>query len=435
MVKKHMKAFEELESEVRTYIRSFPAVFERARGHELVDENGKSYIDFLAGAGALNYGHNDPRLKRSLREYFDGDGIIHSLDMATTAKRKLLERLDEVILKPRGLDYRVQFPGPTGTNAVEAALKLTRKVTGRTKVYGFEGGFHGMTLGSLSITSNSSKRDGAGVLLTDTALLPYFGQTRDGMDSLRYLEWRLTRDAQRNDLPASIILETVQCEGGVNVASFDWLERVAQLAASHGVLLIVDDIQAGCGRTGPFFSFDDAGLEPDVVCLSKSLSGLGLPLALVLFKRELDVWEPGEHNGTFRGHNPAFVTATEALGYWEDDALRDAIERKASLVEERLEGIAAEYPEAEIEVRGRGLIQGLAMGVVDLACEVSRCCFERGLVIETAGHHDEVLKFLPPLTIEDGALVEGLDIVEASLQVALAARDTRARDTSIAVSA
>lgn len=418
-MRRDMKTFNELESEVRSYIRAFPAVFERARGHQLFDEDGNSYIDFFAGAGALNYGHNDPRLKRRLREYLEGDGVIHSLDMATTAKRRLLERFHEIILKPRGLAYKCMFPGPTGTNAVESALKLARKVTGRAEVYAFEGGFHGMTLGSLAITSNSMKRGGAGVPLENARLLPFDGQERDGKDSIGYLEHRLAEDAGWNELPAALVLETVQCEGGVNVASDAWLRRVAGLAERHGVLLVVDDIQAGCGRTGSFFSFDEAGIQPDIVCLSKSLSGLGLPLALVLFHEDLDVWKPGEHNGTFRGYNPAFVTAAEALRYWETDELQRQVGRKAELLRDRLNTLAAEHPEAGIEVRGRGLVQGMAMAVEGLAGAVSRQCFERGLVIETAGHDDEVLKFLPPLTIEEDALREGLDIVEISLKAAL----------------
>ncbi len=413
-----MKTFREHESEVRSYIRSFPTVFAKARGHELVDEDGERYIDFFAGAGALNYGHNDPRLKRRLLEYLGDDGITHSLDMATTAKRALIERFRDVVLEPRGLSYKFLFPGPTGTNAVETALKLARKATGRRAVYGFEGGFHGMTLGSLSITSNPMKRAGAGLPLRHAELMPFDGQTRDGLDSIAYLAADL-ESREDGDRPAAVVLETVQCEGGVNVARDEWLREVSALCERHGVLLIVDDIQAGCGRTGTFFSFERSGIRPDVVCLSKSLSGLGLPMALVLLREDLDVFSPGEHNGTFRGHNPAFVTATAALGYWEDDELRDDVERRARLLRDRLERLAKTHGGARATVRGRGLVQGLAMGVPGLAAAVARECFERGLVIETAGPKDEVLKFLPPLTIADDALRRGLDVVEEALERAL----------------
>ncbi len=414
-----MQIFQTLESEVRSYIRNFPTVFERARGHELVDEDGRAYVDFFAGAGTLNYGHNDPALKRSLLRYIEDDGIIHSLDMASVAKRTFMQRFRDLILAPRGLDYKLMFPGPTGTNAVESALKLARKVTGRTVVYGFDGGFHGMTLGSLAVTSNAMKRGGAGIPLEHAVLLPFDGQERDGLDSIAYLERRLENDAREGRSPAAVLLETVQCEGGVNVATNAWLRDVADLAHQHGALLVVDDIQAGCGRTGQFFSFTEAGVVPDVVCLSKSLSGFGLPMALVLLRPSLDVWKPGEHNGTFRGHNAAFVTAAEALErYWKDSQLQAEVERKGRLVRARLESLAQEH-DASSEVRGRGLVQGLVLQP-GLASLVAAECFERGLVIETAGHEDEVLKLLPPLTIPDDALRAGLDVIASALSTVLA---------------
>ncbi len=415
-----MHVFEEHESEVRSYVRAFPTVFDRARGSRLYDEEGTVYIDFFSGAGALNYGHNHPRLKEDLLEYLTGDGITHSLDMATRAKRRFIERFHEVVLEPRGLEYKLLFPGPTGTNAVEAALKLARKATGRSTVFAFQGGFHGMTLGSLAITSNRMKRDGAGQPLEHTRLLPFDGEERDGLDSLAYLRRELDQAAARDELPAAIVLETVQCEGGVRVAEADWLRGVEAACRAHGVLLIVDDIQAGCGRTGRFFSFEESGVQPDLVCLSKSLSGLGIPMALVLLRESLDVFQPGEHNGTFRGHNLAFVTATRALEFWADRKFQRAVEAKALLLRHRLESIAERREDVEMAVRGRGMVQGIAFDDSSLAEAVSRECFERGLVIETAGHEGEVLKFLPALTIDVPSLEEGLDIVEESLRAVLA---------------
>jgi len=415
-----MQTFERLESEVRGYIRSFPTVFETAQGHTLISEDGQRYIDFFAGAGVLNYGHNNPRLKQSLLDYVEADGVVHTLDMASVAKRRFLERFEEVILEPRGMRYKVQFPGPTGTNAVEAALKLARKVTGRMNVVSFTDAFHGMTLGSLAATGNAGKRAGAGIPLVHTTSMPFDGYLGEGVDTLDVLAAYLEDTSSGLDKPAAAIVETVQAEGGVNVARFDWLRRLAELLAEHEVLLIVDDIQVGCGRTGPFFSFEPAGIEPDIICLSKSLSGFGLPFAIDLIKPELDVWEPGEHNGTFRGHNPAFVTAVEALSYWEDETLTKEVEKKASLAFERLEGIAAAHPEQLPGVRGRGLIQGLVFADPDRTDRVSEECFQRGLIIETAGPRGEVLKLLPPLTITEEALREGLDIIEASVAAVLA---------------
>ncbi len=421
-----MSIFDTLESDVRTYCRLFPRVFERALGSRLFDESGREYLDFFSGAGTLNYGHNNPRLKARLLEYIQRDGIAHSLDMATGAKREFLEQFQRVILQPRGLSYKVQFPGPTGTNAVEAALKLARKVTGRTNVLFFHNAYHGMTLGALAVTGNASKRKGAGVPLSHATPVPFDGDL-GATDTIEHLRWMLENTSSGVDLPAAVIIETVQAEGGVRPASFPWLQRLEQLLRRHGVLLIVDDIQVGCGRTGTFFSFEQAGIVPDLICLSKSISGYGLPMALVLIRPELDVWAPGEHNGTFRGNNLAFVTGAAALSYWEDDSFSQEIARKGDLVRRRLEEIAARYPEASAQARGRGLIQGLELAD-GLAERVVQLAFERGLVIEPVGPRDEVLKFLPPLVIDEASLEEGLGIVEECLVQAIAAGAQAAGD-------
>lgn len=417
-----LQVFEDYESEVRSYVRSFPTVFDRATGSELFNEEGDAYLDFFSGAGALNYGHNHPKLKQRLVEYLLTDGITHSLDLATSAKRSFIERFQEVVLKPRRLEYKMLFPGPTGTNAVEAALKLARKATGREQVWGFRGGFHGMTIGALAITSNQMKRNGAGQELHHARMMPYDGDEENGLESLQFLEHELERCAQAGELPAAIVLETVQCEGGVRVARPDWLRSVERAARKHGVLFVVDDIQAGCGRTGKFFSFEEVGCKPDIVCLSKSLSGLGIPFALVLLDEKLDVFSPGEHNGTFRGHNLAFVTATAALEFWADSGFQRAVEAKALLLRDRLEELAEAHHEVDMHVRGRGMVQGIVFEDEDVAGAVSRQCFERKLVIETAGHQDEVLKFLPALTMDVATMERGLDIIEESLRAVIAER-------------
>jgi len=414
--------FERLESEVRIYCRTFPAVFTSARGARIAAEDGREYVDFWAGAGTLNYGHNNPRLKRRLVEYLEGDGLTHSLDLASTAKRELLERFERIVLAPRGLRYKVQFPGPTGTNAVEAALKLARKATGRQTVLYFTNGYHGLTLGALAVTGSSAKRAAAGVPLACTQPMPFEGFLAGGQDTIGYLRAFLEGPGSGLDRPAAAIVETVQAEGGVHVASTGWLRRLAGLLAEHGVLLIVDDIQVGCGRTGAFFSFEEAGIQPDLVCLSKAISGFGLPMSLVLIRPELDCWLPGEHTGTFRGHNLAFVTASEALGWWEDDGLSRAVRAKGERVRWRLRSIAERHPRLGLTVRGRGLIQGLvfpagreAIAGPSAAQRVSRLAFERGLIVETSGPRDEVVKVLPPLLIDDGDLETGLEILEQSV--------------------
>ena len=413
-----MNIFEQLESEVRGYCRNFPAVFDTAKGAWMHDVEGRRYLDFFAGAGVLNYGHNPDRIKAALLDYLTGDGITHTLDMYSRAKQTFIERFDEVILAPRGLRYKLQFPGPTGTNAVEAALKLARKVTGRERVVSFTNAFHGMTLGSLAVTGNGFKRAGAGVPLNHAVAVPFDGYLGQNVDTLDYLSAMLMDDGSGLDLPAAVILETVQAEGGVNVASDDWLRRLREITQAHGILLIIDDIQVGCGRTGGFFSFERAGIVPDIVTLSKSLSGYGLPLSLVLLRPELDLWAPGEHNGTFRGHCPAFVTATAALDFWTDAWLEKSVLAKGKLALERLRKMIKSLG-VKATVRGRGLIIGVAFDDLELAGRLSTACFARGLIIETAGIHDEVLKLLPSLTISEEELDKGLEIIEASLKATL----------------
>ncbi|PTM59621.1 diaminobutyrate--2-oxoglutarate transaminase [Desmospora activa] len=415
-----MRVFEQLESEVRSYCRSFPTVFEKAQGYKLWDTQGREFIDFFAGAGALNYGHNHPAMTKKLVDYLTSGNIVHSLDMATKAKEEFLKRFDEVILQPRQLDYKVMFPGPTGANTVESALKLARKVTGRETVISFTHAFHGMTLGALSITANSFKRHGAGVPLNHAVSMPYENYLGDAVDSLTLLERYLEDKGSGIDLPAAIILETVQGEGGINVASSQWLKQVEQLCRRWDILLIVDDVQAGCGRTGPFFSFEAAGIEPDIICLSKSIGGYGLPMALTLIKPEFDKWAPGEHNGTFRGHNLAFVAATEALSFWETDTFTKETLRKGEKVKLALQRMADDHPELEAEVRGRGLMAGIAFGETDFASKVCKEAFTRQLIIETSGPDDEVAKLLPPLIIDDEGLDRGLAILEESIKAAKA---------------
>jgi diaminobutyrate-2-oxoglutarate transaminase len=409
-----MESIERHESQVRSYSRNWPASFERALGAEQWDTEGTRYVDFFSGAGSLNYGHNEPRLKQALIDYLAEDGVIHSLDMFTPARSRFLDKFHEVILEPRGLEYKVQFPGPTGTNSVEAALKLARKATGRERIVGFTNAFHGMTLGALSVTGNNMKRGGAGVLLQSGTAVPYYNYFGDEVDTTEYLDQLLTDDGSGFDLPAAVIVETVQGEGGMATASMEWLQALQEVCNRHEVLLIVDDIQAGCGRTGTFFSFEPAGIKPDIITLSKSLSGFGLPFALTLIRPDLDVWDPGEHNGTFRGHNPAFVTGAAALDFWKGEGLTPEIERKAARVTEVLDQLIADHPELEGERRGRGLFQGVA-SAPGFAKQVAEKAFNLGLLVETSGPEDEVIKLLPPLTISDELLEEGLQLLTKAI--------------------
>lgn len=409
-----MRIFEQAESQVRSYIRSFPAVFKKAKGALLFDEQEERYIDFFAGAGTINYGHNNPKVSKALIEYIEKDGIIHGLDKATTAKKKFLENFYYNILQPRNMEYKVQFTGPTGTNAVETALKLARMVKGRSNVISFTNGFHGLTMGSMAVTGNTFYRDEAFVNRSNVSFMPFDGYMGEDVDTAEFLEKMLNDQSSGVDLPAAIILETVQAEGGINIASEEWLRKIEHICRQYDILLIVDDIQVGNGRTGKFFSFEEAGITPDIIVLSKSIGG-GLPLSLVLMHPSLDQWKPGEHTGTFRGNNLAFVAANELLSYWQTEDLSTAIKHKEEIIKKRLLEISEKYPQMNGEVRGRGMIYGLVMPENGFAGRVSSEAFERGLIIELAGANDEVLKLLPPLVIEDELLNEGLDIIEDSI--------------------
>ncbi|MBN8430267.1 diaminobutyrate--2-oxoglutarate transaminase [Microbulbifer salipaludis] len=419
-----MKVFDEIESEVMSYARAFPRVFNKAQGEYLYDEEGNQYLDFLAGAGTLNYGHNNPIFKKALLEYIEQDGITHGLDLHTKAKREFLESFYEHILKPRDMTYIMQFTGPTGTNAVEAALKIARKYKGRENIISFTNGFHGCSLGALSATGNSHHRGASGVSMSGVARMPYDGYLGDDMDTTAYLDKVLSDSSSGVDHPAAVLVETVQGEGGINAASVEWLRNLQDVCKKHDVLLIVDDIQAGCGRTGSYFSFEEAGIDPDIVTLSKSLSGYGLPFAVVLMKPELDQWKPGEHNGTFRGNNLAFVTAKAAIDhFWSDDKFAKEVKRKGDYIEQRLQKIVDQYGDGNMTTRGRGMFRGLNCVSGELADKITTEAFRNGLVIETSGADDHVVKTLCPLTISDENLTKALDIVEAAVAKVLKGED------------
>ncbi|MBC8097643.1 MAG: diaminobutyrate--2-oxoglutarate transaminase [Akkermansiaceae bacterium] len=416
-----MNTFERMESEVRSYCRAFPAVWKRASGALMYDDTGKEHIDFFAGAGTLNYGHNNPTIKQAVIEYLQRDGILHALDMMTEAKRDFLEAFERHILKPRNFNYKVQFTGPTGTNAVEAALKLARKVKGRTNIISFTNGYHGLSAAALAATGNRHFRSEAFVNRLNVSFMPFDGYMGDGLDTLQYLKRVLSDQSSGIDIPAAIILETIQAEGGVNVARTEWLQGLEAICREFDILLIADDIQVGNGRTGTFFSFEASGIQPDIVVLSKAIGGIGLPMSLVLIKPEVDQWKPAEHTGTFRGNNLAFVASCSAINtYWADDKFSREIKRKEKVLSDYLNGLAAKHPKLGIQVRGRGLIYGLVMPQASMAKTISKESFKRGLIIELAGSEDQVVKFLPPLVIEDDVLIRGLDIVAASLEQAVA---------------
>jgi diaminobutyrate-2-oxoglutarate transaminase len=412
-----MSIFEQRESSIRAYCRVYPVVFDKASNARQTDEDGNEYIDFFAGAGVLNFGHNNERMTSAVVEYIQSGGVTHALDMQTTAKREFMEKFEKIILKPRGMTHKMQFVGPTGTNAVEAAMKLARRVTSRQEIVAFTRGFHGMTLGSLAATANRYFRGAAGVPLNHVSHYP-FGcekacqgcESGCGMSVLEHLRSLYLDTSSGVTPPAAFLLETIQAEGGVNVASKEWLQELAKLAREVGSLMIIDDIQVGMGRTGSFFSFDDMDIDPDIICMAKGLGGMGTPMAMNLIKPEVDeYWAPGEHTGTFRGQSLSFVAGKEALTYFENDDLMAEVKQKAEKMNHALAPLEEKFE--QVQIRGKGMIIGLDVTTGERAKAIVDECFKAGLLIASCGTGGRVVKLIPPLTIPEEDLQAGLDVL------------------------
>ena len=402
----NIETFERLESNVRMYCRDLPLVFDTAQGSRIRGEDGREYLDFFAGAGALNYGHNDPRMRDALIAYLSANGVTHALDLHTTTKRQFLEAIERDLFKPRGWDYKVQFTGPTGADAVEAALKLARKATGRTKVVSFCGAYHGMTAGALAVTGNRTRR-GPG-LSTDVVFVPYEDSPYGEFDSIGFLERLANDQGSGSELPAAVIVESVQIQAGVYPASNQWLQRLRKWTTDHGVLLICDEIQAGCGRTGDFFGFERSGVVPDLITCAKSIGGFGLPMAIVLLRAGLDVWQPGDHIGTFRGNQLAFLTARIALSYWHDEQFLKLLADNCAAMERAVAGFA-EIP-GVASARCRGMIAGIdfGRGNVEVAKDAQQRVLQAGVLVDRCGPNGEIIKLMPPLNTPTDQLEDGL---------------------------
>jgi diaminobutyrate-2-oxoglutarate transaminase len=398
-----------IESEVRSYCRSFPARFVKAQGNRMWDEEGREYIDLLSGCGALNYGHNHPELAEALIAYIQDHGIAHAMDLDTQAKWRFLEAFEQFILLPRKMDYKVQFTGPTGTNTIEAAIKLARKVTGRSNIIAFTNAFHGCTLGSLALTGNQHHRKDSAPLLGNVTRMPFDGYFGPDVDTSSYLETMLGDPSSGVDAPAAIIFETVQGEGGLNVASPSWAHSIERIARAAGALLITDEIQTGCGRTGPFFSFERLGIAPDIVCMAKAISGFGLPMALNLIRPDLDVWKPAEHNGTFRGNNHAFVTAKRSLEVFWNEEMTGTWTQASKDFEKRVLKLSTQ---AGFEFKGAGFMSGINFVSEERCTNLRKHCFEEGLIVEASGARDEVLKLLPSINVSESDMNSAFKILE-----------------------
>lgn len=413
---RNMQELEAVESTVRTYPHSFPGSFSRARGSIVLTNDGRRLIDFLSGTGTLNYGHNNHEIKAAIIEYLASDSVVHGFDVATRAKIEFMEIFSSVILDQRGFQYRFQFTGPTGADAIDTALMLSREITGRQNIISLTHGYHGMTTsGAVAAGSNSPYGATSCIASSGITFMPYDGYPGPVSDTADCLRKVLLEGGGGIDAPAAILVETVQGRGGLNVAGKEWLRSIQAIAKDAGALFIVDDTEMGCGRTGEFFSFEFATLSPDIVVMSNSLSGYGLPLSMLLIKEGLDGWRSIEDASILRGNNLALVSGTAAIDiYWRNRAFSQGVQCMGELVRRRLEAIAAEHGHS-FAVRGRGMALGFDCRTAEIA-EATTCkAFEKGLIVERCGSIDQVVKFLPALTIDSDTLDHAIRIFEESL--------------------
>ncbi len=403
-----MNLLERFESVAQKYVRTAPVAFDRARGSELFDENGNRYIDFHSGGGTLSHGHNDIKVCTALIDYLCNDRIIQTRAQTSVAKRDFVEALVTQILQPRNLDYKILFTDPASGIAAEVAMRLARRHKKRAGIVSFTNCCHGLTEGSLSVTSKQPTRYESLDLRSNVVFMPFCGYFGEAQDTIAYLRPYLQDQSSGLELPAAIIVETLQVEGGVQVASVAWLQGLERLCREFGILLIVDESQTGCGRVGPYFSFERAGLTPDMVVMSSATAG-GFPISVLLMRPELDQWRPGEEVGIFQGDSLAFVAGRELVAQWASGAIPRSIEANGKILSHGLGKIPQAFPDRNVRVRGAGMVWGIDFGRPASAAVVSAWALERGLVIEPAWIKDDVLLVLPPLTIEESILREGLD--------------------------
>ncbi len=416
-----------LESRARSYPRSVPIALKEGRGATVRDMDGNTYLDFFGGAGTLNVGHGNPDVKRAASE--QQERLVHALDFPTEARLRLMNKLRELLPGALRRTARFHFGGPTGSDAVEAALKLTRRHTGRRTVVAFQGGYHGMTEGALAVTSDTTC---GGPTDTPVQFMPYpycyrcplgLRPKSCGLACARLLESTLEDPHSGLPKPAAVIVEPIQGEGGTIVPPQGWLREVRRITQSNDVALIADEIQTGFGRTGRTWACDHEEVTPDVIVMSKALGGIGYPLSGIAYDAALDTWEPGAHIGTFRGHQVAMAAGAAGIEFMlENDLARHAGEL-GELALKALREAAAELG-AVGEVRGRGLMIGVELvrdretrqPWPELADEVRRACCQRGLIVELGGHFRNVVRFLPPLVITRGLLLRGVEIFVESLR-------------------
>ncbi|MFJ4903012.1 diaminobutyrate--2-oxoglutarate transaminase family protein [Streptomyces sp. NPDC088727] len=403
------------ESAARTYARSLPIVPVRARGLTIEGADGRRYLDCLSGAGTLALGHNHPVVLEAIKKVLDSGAPLHVLDLATPVKDAFTTELFATLPREFAENARIQFCGPAGTDAVEAAFKLVRAATGRSGLLAFTGAYHGMTAGALAASGGAEDVRVTRLPFPQEYRCPFgVGGERGARIAARWTETVLDDPKSGTPTPAGMILEPVQGEGGVNPAPDSWLRRMRDITAARSIPLIADEVQTGVGRTGAFWAVEHSGIVPDVMVLSKAIGG-SLPLAVIVYRSELDTWQPGAHAGTFRGNQLAMAAGTATLAYVRENRLAERAGTLGARMLASLRALAADHP-CIGDVRGRGLMIGVELvdpeaAPVDkgsaappdpaLAVAVQQECLRRGLIVELGGRHSTVVRLLPPLTLTD----------------------------------
>ncbi|MGW2300793.1 diaminobutyrate--2-oxoglutarate transaminase family protein [Streptomyces sp. NPDC001809] len=426
------------ESAARTYARSLPIVPVRARGLTIEGADGRRYLDCLSGAGTLALGHNHPVVLEAVKKVLDSGAPLHVLDLATPVKDAFTSELFATLPGELADNARIQFCGPAGTDAVEAALKLVRTATGRSGLLAFTGAYHGMTSGALDASGGATDIRVTRLPYPHSYRCPYgVGGARGAQLAAHWTENLLDDPKSGVTTPAGMILEAVQGEGGVIPAPDDWMRRMRRITADRSIPLVVDEVQTGVGRTGAFWAVEHSGIVPDVMVLSKAIGG-SLPLAVIVYRSELDAWEPGAHAGTFRGNQLAMAAGTATLAYVRENKLAERAGVLGDRILGQLRGLAGDHP-CIGDVRGRGLMIGVelvdpdAAGPDDtappaapaLALAVQQECLARGLIVELGGRHSAVVRLLPPLTLTDEQATAVLDRFADALAAAERAHTPR----------
>jgi diaminobutyrate-2-oxoglutarate transaminase len=426
----------EQESNARSYPRRIPLALRRAAGAYVEDIEGRVFLDCLAGAGTLALGHNHPAVRAAIQQVLDDGLPLHTLDLTTAVKDRYVQDLFESLPADFARGAKIQFCGPTGADAIEAALKLARISTGRSTVLAFHGAYHGMTQGALNLMGNLGPKAALHGTLSNVQFMPYpydyrcpFGLSGDAgaQAGLQYLRTVLNDPESGVPAPAGIVAELIQGEGGVVCAPDAWTRGLRHLATASGTPLIIDEVQTGLGRTGKLYAFEHAGILPDVLVLSKAIGG-GLPMSVVIYRGELDQWRPGSHAGTFRGNQMAMAAGSATLRVIREEGLADRAAELGAHLRRRLAALQAEFA-CIGDIRGRGLMAGVELidpdGGADtlgyppaapaLASAVQAACLRHGLILELGGRHGSVLRLLPPLIITAAELDLVCDILAAAL--------------------